>query len=239
MSTLPEGHPSLLTIWTYIHHMYARVFCEWDVCTANKSIHDDVIKWNYFPRYWLFVRGIHRSAVNSPHKGQWRGALMCSLICAWINGWVNNREVGDLSRHGAHYDVSIMTYACFTFLDIRDSFRFNNFSFWGICTILNNLNHTRRKNNIHHGQVSFPKCSCLSRLKRWTGNVSVLHLIDVNIPIFTTQQIIPGGGGGGGGGGGMPARKRNILERMKYVIFVFYFVTHNIFFKKKVLIESL
>ena len=23
--------------------------------------HDDVIKWRHFPRYWLFVRGIHRS----------------------------------------------------------------------------------------------------------------------------------------------------------------------------------
>ena len=44
--------------------------------------HDDVIKWKYFPRYWPFVRGIHRSPVNSPHKGQWRGALMFSLICA-------------------------------------------------------------------------------------------------------------------------------------------------------------
>ena len=30
--------------------------------------------------------------VNSPQKGQWRGALMFSLICAWIYGWVNNRE---------------------------------------------------------------------------------------------------------------------------------------------------
>ena len=57
--------------------------------------HDDVIKWKHFPRYWPFVRGIHRSPVNSPHKGQWRGALMFSLICAWINGWVNNREAGD------------------------------------------------------------------------------------------------------------------------------------------------
>ena len=27
---------------------------------------------------------------DSPHKGQWRGALLCSLICVWINGWVNN-----------------------------------------------------------------------------------------------------------------------------------------------------
>ena len=58
---------------------------------------------NIFQRYWPFVRGIHRSSVNSPHKDQWGGALMFSLICAWINGWVSNREVGDLSRNRAHY----------------------------------------------------------------------------------------------------------------------------------------
>ena len=28
---------------------------------------------------------------GSPHKGQWRGALMFYLICARINDWVNNR----------------------------------------------------------------------------------------------------------------------------------------------------
>ena len=53
--------------------------------------HDDVFKWKHFPRYWPFVRGIHRSPVNSPHIGQWRGALMFSLICALIYAWVNNR----------------------------------------------------------------------------------------------------------------------------------------------------
>ena len=72
--------------------------------------HDDVIKWKHFPRYWPFVQGIYRSPVNSPHKGQWRGALMFSLICVWINGWVNNREAGDLRRHRAHYDVIVMWY---------------------------------------------------------------------------------------------------------------------------------
>ena len=71
--------------------------------------HDDVMKWKHFPRYWLFVRGIHRSPVNSPHKGQWRWALMFSMICAWINGWVNIREAGDLRRHRAEqYDVIVM-----------------------------------------------------------------------------------------------------------------------------------
>ena len=70
--------------------------------------HDDVIKWKHFPHYWPFVRGIHRSPVNSPHKGQWRGALMFTLICARINGWVNNCEAGDLRRNRAHYDVIVM-----------------------------------------------------------------------------------------------------------------------------------
>ena len=73
--------------------------------------HDDVIKWKHFPRSWPFVRGIHRYPVNSPHKGQWRGALMFSLICIWINGWVNNRETGDLRRYRTHYDVTVMWYA--------------------------------------------------------------------------------------------------------------------------------
>ena len=84
-----------------------------DECGLNcalciKPSHDDVIKWKIFPRYWPFVWGIHQSSVNSPHKGQWRGALVFSLICAWINGWINNGEAGDLRRHRAHYDVTVM-----------------------------------------------------------------------------------------------------------------------------------
>ena len=46
--------------------------------------------------------------VNSPHKGQWRRALMFSLIWAWINDWVNNHEAGDLRRHRGHYAVNVM-----------------------------------------------------------------------------------------------------------------------------------
>ena len=72
------------------------------------KVHNGVIKWKHFPRYWPFVRGIHRSPVNSPHKGQGRRALMFSLICAWINAWVNNREAGGLRGHCAHYDVIVI-----------------------------------------------------------------------------------------------------------------------------------
>ena len=32
------------------------------------SSHDDVIKWRHYPRYWPFVREIHRSPVNSLTK---------------------------------------------------------------------------------------------------------------------------------------------------------------------------
>ena len=63
---------------------------------------------NNFPLYWSFVRGIHRSPVDFPHKGQWRRALIYSSICAWTNGWANSPDTGDLRRHGAHYGVIVM-----------------------------------------------------------------------------------------------------------------------------------
>ena len=72
------------------------------------SNHDDVIKGKHFPRYWTFVRGIHRSPMNSIHKGQWREDLTFSLMYAWTNGWVDNRDAGDLRRHRSHYDVTVM-----------------------------------------------------------------------------------------------------------------------------------
>ena len=77
------------------------------------ALHDDVMKWKHFPRYWPFVRGIHRSPVNSPHKGQWRGALIFPLICTRINGWVNNGGAGDMKHYRAHYDVTVMVL-CFS-----------------------------------------------------------------------------------------------------------------------------
>ena len=62
----------------------------------------------HLPRYWPGEFPTQR-AVNSPHKGRWRGASMFSLICAWINDWVNNREAGYLGRRRTHYDVTVMS----------------------------------------------------------------------------------------------------------------------------------
>ena len=68
-----EGRPNLP--WAQCNRK-----CQLDTnCDQSPiSLHE----WKYFPRYWPFVRVIQRSPVNSPHKGQWRGALMLSLICA-------------------------------------------------------------------------------------------------------------------------------------------------------------
>ena len=71
------------------------------------SPHDAIINWKH---YWSFVRGIHRSPVNSPHKGQWRGALMFYFLCpnkrlrkqSW--GWWCETLSRSLWRHrnGSH-----------------------------------------------------------------------------------------------------------------------------------------
>ena len=98
---LPYWSPQLPTEMTLISR------CIYTIWTK----HDDVIKWKHFPRYWPFVTGIHRSPVDSPHKGQWHEALLFSLNCAWTNGWANNQDAGDLRRNCAHIDVTVMKYA--------------------------------------------------------------------------------------------------------------------------------
>ena len=62
------------------HNTYVGTTMTWFTWSGFR--HDDVIKCDHFARYWPFVGGIHRSPVNSPHKGQWLGALMFSFTCA-------------------------------------------------------------------------------------------------------------------------------------------------------------
>ena len=46
--------------------LHGAVHCSSNVHHTHN--HDDVIKWKHFPRHWPFVRGIHRSPVNSPQR---------------------------------------------------------------------------------------------------------------------------------------------------------------------------
>ena len=91
----------LLMTWWHKKPWHQQQWCSWWRHQMEKK-----------SRYWPFVRGIRRLPMNSPHKGQWRGALMFSLICVWTNGWANNRDAGDLRRHRAHYDVLVMWTSC-------------------------------------------------------------------------------------------------------------------------------
>ena len=112
-SYVPVWHKQLLqdqiTIITICLHQccYLRAAIHsWAILLSNA--YDDIIKWKHFPRNWPFGWWIHGFPANSPHKGQWCGALMFSLIWVWIDGWVNNREAGDLRCYLAHYDVAVM-----------------------------------------------------------------------------------------------------------------------------------
>ena len=53
-------------------------------------------------------------AGNSPVTGEFQRPVMrsfdVSLIWVSINGWVNKGEAGDLRRHRAHYDVTVMSW---------------------------------------------------------------------------------------------------------------------------------
>ena len=113
------------SVWNLVkmkHNTAWWSICQYKFCWSSEGAHDDVIiaqssrvndrviKWKHAPCYWPFVRGIHWSPVYSPHKGQWRGALIF-FICAWINGWISNREADDLRRHRTHYDVTAMCYS--------------------------------------------------------------------------------------------------------------------------------
>ena len=74
-----------LLLWTWWRHQMETFSALLAICAGNSPV-----------------------PVNSPHKSQWRGALMFTLICARINGWVNNSEAGDLRRYRTHYDVILM-----------------------------------------------------------------------------------------------------------------------------------
>ena len=70
--------------------------------------HDDVIKWKHFPPYWPFVRGIHRLPVNSPHKGQWHGALMFVFFHLCLNNRLSKQSWGWWFETPSHNDFIVM-----------------------------------------------------------------------------------------------------------------------------------
>ena len=89
-----------LLIWTLTYVCYSGfigngVFID--------DLHDDVIKWKHFPRYWPFVTGKFPS--QRPATGNFD--LFFDLRLK-KNGCINTRDAGDLRRHHVHHDVIVM-----------------------------------------------------------------------------------------------------------------------------------
>ena len=72
---------------------------------------DDAIKRKRVSRSWPFVRGIHRSPVNSPTKAS-DAEFDVFLDLHLDNGWANHQDAGDLRHHRAHYEVTVMNDIC-------------------------------------------------------------------------------------------------------------------------------
>ena len=70
---------------------------------------------------------------------------MLYLICAWTIGWVNNREAGDLRRHRAHYDVTVMLLSQ-QYYNIFNS-RQGNMPYWIIDALLSHHTNATGSDN--------------------------------------------------------------------------------------------
>ena len=101
-----------MSFYTIIKHMiyYHRIKFRMHV-SATPCIHDDVIKWKQFPSYRPFVRGIHRSLVDSPKMAS-DAELWCFLWSVpkkTLNNQAWRRCVDTSScswcRHCAEYSI--------------------------------------------------------------------------------------------------------------------------------------
>ena len=75
------------------------------ILTNINWLHNDVIKWKHFPRYWPFVREIHWSLVNSPHitsdAGLW-----------WFLWSASEQTVGQTTETPVIWDAVALIMQC-------------------------------------------------------------------------------------------------------------------------------
>ena len=112
---------------------YNHTFCQWWLLAVIKNfsqvfivlaqllkylqIDCNILPWHWSPLcYWPFVRGIHWSSMDSPHKRLAAQALIFSLMLAWTNCWTNMPVPGYLTRYDTHVKVfaNLLQYLSFT-----------------------------------------------------------------------------------------------------------------------------
>ena len=144
------------------------------------EIHDDVVKWKLFPRYWPFVRGT---------TGHWwvpltkasDADLWYILWSASTNGWANNRDAGDLRRHRARYDVTIMTLRT-TWREDRQAIEWTSFAFsqtdGNMQQISNNRQNTIFHQNHYHQNTYMCKSSHFGNWTTYSHHHMSLDIYD-------------------------------------------------------------
>ena len=124
-SLVPSGNKSLAEpILTQTDFMFCRIYCAyyfvnsslltntvsfpWNESTTKSNTkmhlcqslwsHDVVIKWKHFPRYWPFVRGIHRHPwIPPPPPTKASDAEFWCFLWSW--GWWFERPSRSIWRH--------------------------------------------------------------------------------------------------------------------------------------------
>ena len=87
--------------WLLCYKLWRSIMVTW------WCLHDDVNKWRHFPRYWPLC-GEATGHRWIPCTKASDAELWCFFDLRLKKGWVNNREAGDLRRHRAHYDITVI-----------------------------------------------------------------------------------------------------------------------------------
>ena len=91
----------------FILHTHAGFLAWYEAWIAIlRADHDDVIKWKHFPRYWLFVWGIHVTDDFPTQRPVTRSFDVFFNLC--LNKRLSKQSWGWWFRHRAHYDVIVM-----------------------------------------------------------------------------------------------------------------------------------
>ena len=103
------------SLWIYFSDLFAKiphsfstgigaiVWLHTDNEVVPKEIHDDVIT---FSAWLVLCEG--NPPVTDGFPSQRPVTQSIDVFITWTDGWANNRDVGDLRRHRAHFDVIVM-----------------------------------------------------------------------------------------------------------------------------------
>ena len=99
----PSGGPVCVghTSGTRRHHFISNMNCIGRLCQWTfRDLMMNLPNGNISP-LWAICGGNPPVTSEFPSQRPGTQSLMFSLMCAWTNGWANNRDAGDLIRHGA------------------------------------------------------------------------------------------------------------------------------------------